>query len=102
MANVDKKIKAVEEIKEKLSRAKSLVVVDYRGIKVSEDTELRKALREAGVEYKVIKNNLVKNDACEGTEFEALKKDLVGPGAFAFGYDDPITPAKILKEECTV
>lgn len=97
MANVDKKIQEVAQIKEKLSRAKSLVVVDYRGIKVSEDTELRKALREAGVEYKVIKNNLVVR-ACEGTEFEPLTKDLIGPSAFAFGYEDAVSAAKILKD----
>lgn len=97
MSNLEKKKQAVLEIKDKLSRAKSVVVVNYLGIKVDEDTELRKALREAGVEYKVLKNNLVLR-ACEDTEFEPLKADLVGPNAFAIGYDDAVAPAKILKD----
>lgn len=91
-----RKIQAVNEIKAKLETAKSVVVVNYLGIKVEDDTVLRRELRDAGVEYKVIKNNLVER-ACQGTQFESLTKDLVGANAFAFGYDDPVAPAKVLK-----
>lgn len=95
--NFDKKKVIVEEIKEKFEQAKSVVIVDYRGLKVEEATELRKIFREAGVDYKIYKNNLVKL-ALEGTAFETLAKDLTGPNAIAFGYGDPVVPAKILKD----
>lgn len=95
--NFDKKKLIVQEIKEKFEQAKSVVVVDYRGLKVEEATELRKIFREAGVDYKIYKNNLVKL-ALEGTAFETLANDLTGPNAIAFGYEDPVVPAKILKD----
>jgi large subunit ribosomal protein L10 len=95
--NFDKKKLIVQEIKEKFEQAKSVVVVDYRGLKVEEATELRKIFREAGVDYKIYKNNLVKL-ALEGTSFETIAKDLTGPNAIAFGYGDPVVPAKILKD----
>lgn len=95
--NFDIKKEVVAEIREKLERAQSLILVDYKGINVEQATELRNACRAAGVEYKVYKNNLVRR-AAEGTPFEALANDLVGPNAFAFGYDDPVKPAKVLKE----
>lgn len=95
--NFDRKKEVVAEIKEKLERAQSLVLVDYMGIDVAGATELRKACRAAGVEYKVYKNNLVKL-AAEGTNFESLTKDLTGPNALAIGYDDPVAPAKVIKD----
>lgn len=98
--NFDIKKEVVAEIREKLERAQSLILVDYKGINVEQATELRNACRAAGVDYKVYKNNLVKR-AAEGTAYESLANDLVGPNAFAFGYDDPIKPAKVLKEVAT-
>lgn len=95
--NFDIKKEVVAEIREKLERAQSLILVDYKGINVEQATELRNACRAAGVDYKVYKNNLVRR-AAEGTPYEALANDLVGPNAFAFGYDDPVKPAKVLKE----
>ncbi|WIF95603.1 50S ribosomal protein L10 [Caminicella sporogenes] len=95
--NLEIKKAQVEEIKDKLSRAQAAVLVNYRGLTVAEATELRKKFREAGVEYKVYKNNLLKI-AIKGTDFEALEKDLTGPNAIAFGYEDPVMPAKIVKE----
>ncbi|WP_304944997.1 50S ribosomal protein L10, partial [Sphaerochaeta sp. S2] len=92
----NKKVK-VEEIREKFSTAKSAILVDYRGLTVSEATELRNKFREAGVEYKVYKNNLMKLAIKEST-FEGLTADLAGPSAVAFGYEDPVTPAKIIKD----
>ena len=64
---------------------------------VIETSELRRSFRDAGVEYKVYKNNLVKL-AIKGTEFEKLTQDLTGPNAIAFGYDDPVVPAKVIKD----
>lgn len=92
----NKKVK-VEEIREKFSNAKSAILVDYRGLTVSEATELRTKFREAGVEYKVYKNNLMKL-AIKESSYEGLTADLAGPSAVAFGYEDPVTPAKIIKD----
>ncbi len=95
--NLENKKVVVEEIKEKFSAAKSAVLVDYRGLTVEEATELRSKFREAGVEYKVYKNNLVKL-AIKDTSFESLSQDLTGPNAIAFGIEDAVVPAKIVKE----
>ncbi|QZY54637.1 50S ribosomal protein L10 [Crassaminicella profunda] len=96
-SNLETKKQVVEEIKEKFSKAQSAVVVDYRGLTVEEATQLRKNMREAGVEYKVYKNTLMRL-AVKETEFEPLTADLTGPNAVAFGYEDPVTPAKILND----
>ena len=95
--NLDAKKVAVEEIKERFASAKSAVLVDYRGLTVDEVTELRSKFRQAGVEYKVYKNNLVKI-AIKDTPFEALSQDLTGPNAIAFGINDAVIPAKIIKD----
>ncbi len=99
MAKVEQKQPIVEEIKGYVGQAKAAVLVDYRGLTVAQDTELRKKLREAGVVYKVYKNTML-NFAFKGTEFEALSKDLNGPTAVAFGLEDATVPARILLE-CT-
>lgn len=95
--NFENKKVVVEEIREKFSNAKSAILVDYRGLTVGEATELRANFREAGVEYKVYKNNLVKL-AIKDSSFEGLTVDLKGPSAIAFGYEDPVTPAKVVKD----
>lgn len=95
--NLELKKQVVAEIKEKFEKAQSVVVVDYRGLKVEEADALRKAFREAGVDYKIYKNNLTKL-ALEGTTFESIAQDLTGPNAIAFGYGDPVVPAKIVKD----
>ncbi len=99
MAKVEQKQPVVEEIKGHVANAKAAVLVDYRGLTVAQDTELRKKLREAGVVYKVYKNTML-NFAFKGTEFEALSKDLNGPTAVAFGLEDATVPARVLLE-CT-
>ncbi len=96
-ANFEAKKELVAEINGKLKDAKSLVLVDYMGINVEDATKLRKECREAGVDYKVYKNNLFKR-ATEGTDFEEINKDLIGPNAFAFSYDDATAPARVLKK----
>ena len=97
MAKVELKQPIVQEISDNIKDAQSLVVVDYRGLTVAEDTELRKALREAGITYKVYKNTLVKR-AIAGTEFESLSDSLEGPNAFAISTTDATAPARVLAE----
>lgn len=95
MAKVEQKQVVVNEIKERLAKAASVVVVDARGLTVEEDTKLRKTLREAGVDYKVYKNTMV-TLAVKDTEFEGLAQYLEGPSAFAFSYGEATTAAAIL------
>ena len=95
MAKVELKQPIVQEIAAQIDGAQSVVVVDYRGLTVSEDTQLRKELREAGVSYKVYKNTLM-NFAFKGTEFEALAPVLEGPNAIAISKEDATAPARIL------
>ena len=87
----------VQEITEKFQSAASIVVVDYRGLNVAQVTELRKQLREAGVEFKVFKNTLVRR-ATEVAGVEAINEFLTGPNAIAFSKEDVIAPAKIINE----
>ena len=91
------KIKAavIEEIKEKLEKAESAVVVDYIGTTVEQANALRKNLREAGVDYTVYKNTLMAK-AVEGTKYEDLKNVFSGPSALAISYDDATAPARVL------
>ncbi|WP_310601910.1 50S ribosomal protein L10 [Anaerosporobacter sp.] len=95
MAKVEIKQPIVDEIKGYVADAKSVVLVDYRGLTVDEDTALRKQLREAGVVYKVYKNTMLSR-AFEGTDFAQLAPHLEGPTAIAFGLEDATAPARIL------
>lgn len=88
---------AVAELQNKLSSSQSVILADYRGLNVQEVTELRKKLREVGVEFKVAKNTLTKL-AAKNAAIEGLDDLLEGPTALAFGYDDPVAPAKVLAE----
>jgi large subunit ribosomal protein L10 len=97
MAKIELKQPIVGEIKGYVENAKSAVLVDYRGLTVAEDTEIRKKLRESGVVYKVYKNTML-NFAFKGTEFESLSKDLEGPSAIAFGLEDATAPARIIND----
>ncbi|WP_379971378.1 50S ribosomal protein L10 [Ectobacillus sp. sgz5001026] len=85
----------VSEITAKLQGSKSTIVVDYRGLTVAEVTELRKQLREAGVEFKVYKNSLTRR-AAEEAKVEGLNEFLTGPNAIAFSNEDVVAPAKVL------
>ncbi|MDO5381166.1 MAG: 50S ribosomal protein L10 [Eubacteriales bacterium] len=95
MAKVELKQPIVDEIKAAIEGAQGLVVVDYRGLTVEQDTALRKQLREAGVNYKVYKNTLVRR-AVAGTEFESIVDLLEGPNAIAISKDDATAPARVL------
>lgn len=94
---LEQKTAAVEALSEKLGRAASGVLVRYQGITVEEDTKLRAALRGAGVEYSVIKNTMI-GRACEKAGLTGMDQYLEGMNALAISYDDPVAPAKILKE----
>ncbi len=94
---IEAKKQIVQEIADKLKNSKSTIVVDYRGLNVAEVTELRKQLREAGVEFKVYKNTLTRL-AADSAEVADLKEALTGPNAIAFSTEDVIAPAKILND----
>ena len=97
MAKVELKQPIVNEISEAINGAASVVVVDYRGLTVAQDTELRKQLRAAGITYKVYKNTLVSR-AVDGTEVESLREVLEGPSAFAISTEDATAPARVIAE----
>ncbi len=96
---IEMKKGVVAEIAEKLQKSASCVVVDYKGLKVEELTELRNKFREAGIDYKVYKNTLVRRAAAEvGNMAQFDDVNLVGTNAIAFGYEDPVAPAKIVND----
>lgn len=95
MAKVELKQPIVEEISAQIKDAQSVVLVDYRGLTVEQDTRLRKQLREAGITYKVYKNTMM-NFAFKGTDFEALAPYLEGPSAVAISTEDATAPARVL------
>ena len=93
----EEKAALVEEVAAKLSQSKSAIVTDYRGLTVAEVTELRKQLREAGIEYRVLKNTLTRLATAKSNVSE-LDEFLKGPTAIAFGVEDAVKPAKILND----
>ncbi len=97
MAKVELKQPIIQEISDNVKDAQSVVVVDYRGLTVAEDTKLRKELREAGVTYKVYKNTMM-NFAFKDTDFESLSDVLEGPSAIAISKDDATAPARVLSK----
>lgn len=94
---LEQKQKAVAELVELMKNSVSGVVVNYQGITVDKDTAMRKALRQAGVKYMVMKNTLT-GRACEEVGYGELKQYLTGMTAIAVSEKDPVAPAKILKE----
>lgn len=99
MTNSNRQLKEVKvaEIKEKLEKAQAVVLTKYQGLTVEEDTQLRKNLREAGVEYRVYKNTLTTLAAKE-LGLDGIVEFLEGPVSIAFGYDDVTAPARILND----
>ena len=95
MAKVELKKPIVEEIAENIDGAQSVVLVNYCGLTVEEDTRLRKELRENGIIYKVYKNTMM-NFAFKGTPCEELSQHLEGPNAVAISKTDATAPARIL------
>ena len=95
MAKIEQKKPIVAEISENITDAQSVVLVNYSGLTVAQDTQLRKELREAGVVYKVYKNTMM-NFAFQGTACEELCKHLDGTNALAISKDDATAPARII------
>jgi len=92
---LEQKQALVDEISGKLKEAASVVVVDYRGLNVAQVTELRKQLREEGIEFKVYKNSMTRR-AAEAAGLEALNEYMTGPNAIAFSKEDVVAPARII------
>ena len=95
--NIEAKKGVVADIRQKFEKAQSAVLVDYRGLNVAEDTELRNLLRKAGVEYAVLKNTMI-NLAVKDMGIDEIKTHLEGPTAVAFGMEDAVAPAKVLSD----
>lgn len=98
MPKIEQKQVVINEIKEKLGRASSIVLVNARGLTVEQDTVLRRKLREGGVDYKVYKNSII-SYAVADTEFAEVKPHLAGPTALAISYDDATAAARIISKE---
>ena len=94
---LEQKQKAVAELADKIKNAASGVLVNYQGITVEDDTKMRAALRAAGVDYMVVKNTMT-GRACDEVGFGEMKQYLSGMTAIAISTEDPIAPAKVLKE----
>ena len=94
---LEQKQTVVAELSEKLKNSTAGVVVNYQGITVEDDTKMRKQLREAGVTYMVMKNSLT-GRACDEAGLSDMKQYLVGMTAIAIGSENPVAPAKVLKE----
>lgn len=95
--NRDQKTSTVDELKETLAKVQSVIVADYRGLKVSDTLGLRSEIRKADCQFRVVKNTLVKL-AIKGTAMEGLSPLLKGPTAIAFSFEDPVAPAKVVDE----
>jgi large subunit ribosomal protein L10 len=93
----EKKKLIAENLKEKFSKSKVVIVTDYKGLDVLAINALRRKLREENIDYQVAKNTLLIR-ASEGTDVAVIKKYFVGPSAIAISYEDPVAPAKVLTE----
>lgn len=93
----ERKSQQIAELSEKFTKSKAVVLTEYKGLTVSEIAELRKILKEAGAEYKVVKNTL-SNIAAKGTPAELAADLFVGPTGIAFGFEDAIAAAKKVLE----
>ncbi len=88
----------IAEVRDRVSRAKGMFFTDFTGITVEQATELLREFRKLGVDYKVVKNTLARKALESVTGYDGVYKSLSGPTGIAFSYDDPVTPAKIIKK----
>ena len=94
---IERKKQIAEALHDRFARAKVVILTDYKGLNVGAVTELRRRLKEAGIEYQVVKNSLMERASRE-TEVAVIKDQFKGPSAIALSYDDPVTPAKLLTQ----
>ena len=94
---LDEKKKIVDELKDKFSKSKVVIVTDYKGLDVTTINSLRRELRESQVEYRVVKNTLLIR-AAENSDLAMIKDNFKGPSAIAISYEDPVAPAKVLTD----
>ncbi len=88
----------IAQLAEEVSRASALYFTDFKGLAVAEETELRREFRKSGVQYKVVKNTLARKALERVTGYDTMFDRLVGPTGIAFGYDDVIMPARVIKK----
>jgi large subunit ribosomal protein L10 len=93
----DEKIRIAQDLNQRFKKSSVVIVTDYKGLDVMAINQLRRKLREAGVEYKVAKNSLLIR-AAEETDVALIKDRFKGPSAIALSYDDPVAPAKVLTD----
>jgi large subunit ribosomal protein L10 len=92
---LEEKKQIVEDLRGRFAKSNLVILTDFKGLDVASVSELRRRLKEAGIEYKVVKNTLMAR-ASQDTPISVLKDHFKGPGAVAIGYHDPVAPAKIL------
>lgn len=97
MLTLSQKQELVTELREKFENKRILILVDYKGLNVPKINELRTKLRDAGIEFKVVKNTLLIR-AAQDTDVDLIRDQFVGPSAVALSYEDPVPPAKVLCE----
>lgn len=95
--NVKEKKQIVDDLREKLSRSKVVIITDYKGLDVQTINDLRRKLREDDIEYRVVKNTLLER-ASEGTDASLIRDSFKGPNAIVLSYEDPVAPAKLLTQ----
>lgn len=96
-ATIAKKAELVSQVAEKMKAAAAIIVVDSRGLTVAQDTQMRRELREGDVEYKVIKNGILRR-AAEEAGLDDLVSLFTGPSAVAFSNEDVVAPAKVISK----
>jgi large subunit ribosomal protein L10 len=94
---LSQKKEIVADLNDRFQKSKVLIVTDYKGLDVSAMNDLRRKLREAEVDYQVVKNTLLIR-AAEGTDVDLIKDSFTGPSAIAVSYTDPVAPAKVLTD----
>ncbi len=94
---IEEKQQIAEDLRDRLSKSAIIVLTDYKGLDVAAMNDLRRKLREANIEYQVVKNTLLVR-AAEDTEVALIKDHFKGPSAVAISYDDPVAPAKVLTQ----
>lgn len=97
MLNLTQKKELVSALHEKFEQKKILILVDYKGLNVAKINDLRARLREAGVEFQVVKNTLLVR-AARDTDVDLIRENFQGPSAVAMSFEDPVAPAKVLNE----